>query len=194
MKQEPTIINEATVNVSVADISEHPRNPNRNEISRIVDSIESDGFYGTILVQKSTGYIIAGNHRYRAAVAAGFKEVPVTYLDVDDDKALRILVKDNRLAELGHRDKDILGELLQEIKDSTGLFGTGFDQDEFDRMIEESQNGWTSDMTGGGDPPEHSGLPAAFIKITCEDPDDKPILIELIHEIINEKGIQATVV
>lgn len=164
MTQEPTIINEATVNVSVSDISEHPRNPNRNEISRIVDSIESDGFYGTILVQKSTGYIIAGNHRYRAAVAAGFKEVPVTYLDVDDDKALRILVKDNRLAELGHRDEDILGELLQEIKDSTGLFGTGFTDEEFDELMgnlgdDEGDGGGGRDGVNHGSLAEKFGVP-----------------------------------
>lgn len=132
--QEPKIINGATKIVSVKTISEHPRNPNRNELSRIVESIEEDGFYGTVLVQKSTGYILAGNHRYRAAITAGYDRVPATFVDVDDETAYRILVKDNRLAEFGKRDSEILSELLGELADGRGLAGTGFTQEDLDEM------------------------------------------------------------
>lgn len=126
------ILNAETKLVDIENLLEHPRNPNRNnELHRIVESIESDGFYGTILVQRETGYIVAGNHRYRAARVAGLKEVPVTYLDVNDETALRILVKDNRIAEFGQRDEEVLGELLNELSGLGGIEGVGFTDEEF---------------------------------------------------------------
>lgn len=145
---EPTIINQETKLVSVEDITTHPQNPNRAEISRIVESIEENGFYGTIIVQRSTGYIVKGNHTYRAAVAAGLSEVPVTYLDIDDDRAVRIMIADNRIAEFGERDEDVLAELLKGLD---GLEGTGYSEEEFADLLAELGEGGGG---GAGDPIE----------------------------------------
>ncbi|MEQ1761616.1 MAG: ParB N-terminal domain-containing protein [Pyrinomonadaceae bacterium] len=142
---EPTIINQETRLVSVEDITTHPENPNRAEISRIVDSIEENGFYGTIVVQRSTGYIVKGNHTYRAAKAAGLLEVPVTYLDIDDDRAIRIMIADNRIAEFGERDEDVLKELLSGLD---GLEGTGYSDEEFADLLA----GMGAGAGGGGEP------------------------------------------
>lgn len=141
---EPTIINQETKLVSVEDIATHPQNPNRAEISRIVDSIEENGFYGTIIVQRSTGYIVKGNHTYRAAVAAGLSEVPVTFLDVDDDRALRIMIADNRIAEFGERDEEVLADLLKGLD---GLEGTGYSEEEFADLLA----GLGGGIGGGGE-------------------------------------------
>jgi hypothetical protein len=191
--QEPAL-SKSSVPVRLDLLSEHPENPNRGNVDLIVESIEENGFFGGIIAQKSTGFVLDGNHRLLAARAAGLEEIEVFWMDIDDEQAVRIMIVANEITRKSRNDPETLLELLTRLNNSLGLKGSGFDQSEFDRMIEESQSGWTSDMTGGGDPPEHSGLPAAFIKITIEDPDDKPILIQLIHEIINEKGIQATAV
>lgn len=108
----PKVLTQSIVIVPIDDIEEHPQNPNRNELHPIVDSIEKVGFYGAITVQKSTGYIIAGNHRYRAAIASGMEEVPVNYLDVDDTEAIRIMLNDNRTAEFSEQDADQVDELM----------------------------------------------------------------------------------
>lgn len=126
----PRLLNTEAVMVAIGSIAEHPRNPNRGDMERIAESIAADGFYGAIVVQKSTGLILAGNHRYRAAVEAGMAEVPVCYVDIDDEAALRILVKDNRIAEFGERDEALLAELLADIEASSGLRGTGFTEEE----------------------------------------------------------------
>jgi len=172
--KEPKIINEATKVVAVKTISEHPRNPNRNELSRIVESIEEDGFYGTILVQKSTGYILAGNHRYRAATAAGLDRVPVTFVDVDDETALRILVKDNRLAEFGTRDEKTLTELLGELAEGSGFAGTGFTQEDFDEMVAEL-NG----EGGGGGEAVDPNYARQVVAPIYEPRGDRPDVAEL---------------
>jgi hypothetical protein len=98
--------------VPVEELREHPRNPNRNELPPLIDSIERVGFYGAIIAQRSTGHILVGNHRYRAAVAAGMREVPVVYVDVDDVEASRIMLADNRTAETGEFDQEALDRLL----------------------------------------------------------------------------------
>lgn len=143
---EPTIINQETRLVSVEDIATHPQNPNRAEIARIVESIEENGFYGTIVVQRSTGYIIKGNHTYRAAVAAGLEEVPVTYVEIDDDRAVRIMIADNRIAEFGERDEEVLAELMKGLD---GLEGTGYSEEEFADLLAELGEGGGG---GSGDP------------------------------------------
>ena len=41
----------------------HPRNPRRGDVDAIEESIAENGFYGCVVAQRSTGYILAGNHR-----------------------------------------------------------------------------------------------------------------------------------
>lgn len=132
MSKRDKIINQETRLVSVEDICEHPRNPNRGDVARIVESIRANGFYGAILVQRSTGYIIKGNHTYRAAREAGLTEVPVIFVDVDDQHAMKILVADNRIAEFGERDEAILVQILNEVQ---SLQGTGYTERELEDLL-----------------------------------------------------------
>ena len=81
--------------VPIQNLQKHPRNVNQGDTGAIYQSIEANGFYGALVVQKGTGYILAGNHRYDAAVQSGFTEVPVTWLDVDDDRAERLRMSRN---------------------------------------------------------------------------------------------------
>lgn len=104
-------------------LKEHPQNPRRGVVEAIAESIDVNGWYGAIVAQKSTGYILAGNHRYRAAVAAGAKTVPVIWMDIDDEAALRILLADNRTADLGHYDEAVLAGILESLPT---LGGTGY--------------------------------------------------------------------
>jgi ParB-like chromosome segregation protein Spo0J len=57
--------------VPVKKIIPHPKNARRGNISKIQDSIRHHGFLGALVVQKSTGHILVGNHRYKAAIALG---------------------------------------------------------------------------------------------------------------------------
>jgi DNA modification methylase len=100
--------------------------------------IEENGWYGVIVAQRSSGRILAGNHRWRAAKAAGMSELPVAYLDVDDDRAERILLADNRSNDLASYDDHALADLLQSLTATTnGLTGTGWDGDDLDQLLKD---------------------------------------------------------
>jgi hypothetical protein len=117
-------------------VKPHPRNPRQGDIGAIHQSIQANGFYGAILAQKSTGHIIAGNHRWQAARQAKAKKIPVTWLDIDDDHALRILLADNRTNDLASYADEMLAEILQELHGNTGtLQGTGYDGDDLDEIL-----------------------------------------------------------
>jgi len=115
--------------IPVTDLIEHPDNPRRGHDHLVGESIDVNGFYGAIIVQKSTNRIVAGNTRYRAMVAAGAKTVPAFVVDVDDDEARRIMLTDNRTSDLARYDDDALLAALQAINETDALLaGTGYDE------------------------------------------------------------------
>lgn len=132
------VINQEHVTAPIDAIRPHPRNPRQGDVGAIHESIENNGFYGSVIAQKSTGYILAGNHRWQAARQAGATEIPVTWVDVDDDHALRILLADNRTNDLANYDNEALAEILKDLHAETGtLIGTGYDGDDLDELLED---------------------------------------------------------
>ena len=130
------IINEELESVALAKLKPHPRNPRQGDVGAIHQSIEANGFYGAVVAQKSTGHVLAGNHRLLAAKHANAEEVPVMWVDVDDATALRILLADNRTNDLASYDDGALAELLQGIMQDAGtLDGTGYDGDALDELL-----------------------------------------------------------
>lgn len=121
--------------VKVDDLQSHPRNPRKGNVDVIAESIKVNGFYGVILTQASTGYILAGNHRWKAAKQLGMTHVPVMALDVDDDAALKILLADNRTADKSTYDNDELASLLKDVLSSSDLSGTGWTAGDLDKLI-----------------------------------------------------------
>jgi hypothetical protein len=101
-------------------------------VTAIAQSIQKNGFYGAVIVQKSTGHILAGNHRVQAAASIGITEVPVLYVDVDDDQAMRILLADNRTNDIAGYDDQALLDLLQAVPE---LEGTAFTGDDIDDLV-----------------------------------------------------------
>ena len=123
--------------VPIGSLKHHPKNPRKGDVKSITESIEHNGFYGVVVAQKSTGYVLAGNHRMMAAKAAGLDSLPVAYVDVDDETALKILLADNRTNDLATYDNKELAELLADVSNTIGLDGTGFDEAFLDGLIGE---------------------------------------------------------
>ncbi len=120
--------------VDPATLVPHPLNPRIGDVEAIRASIRAVGFYNYVVGQTSTGYVIAGNHRLKAAVAEGVPDVPVMWLDVDDDTALRILLADNRTSDKSEYYADILLTQLEALGD---LAGTGYTGDDLDDLLAE---------------------------------------------------------
>jgi DNA modification methylase len=126
--------------VGVDQLVTHPRNPRRGDVRVVGQSIQINGFYGAVVAQRSTGHVLAGNHRLLAARQAGLAEVPVIWVDVDDDEALRILLADNRTADLATYDDRQLSTLLADLAATEqGYQGTGYDQEALDELLAKLQ-------------------------------------------------------
>jgi ParB-like chromosome segregation protein Spo0J len=149
-----------TVPVPIDELTPHPQNPRQGDIGAIVESIRVNGFFNVIGVQRSTGYIVFGNHRWLAAKevrkliltdpdwegwpqlwGTDLATIPVVYLDVDDEAALRMLLADNRLSDLATYDDHSLATLLTDLHQQTAdaLAGTGYSPDDLDELLRRTQ-------------------------------------------------------
>lgn len=119
--------------IPTENLTPHPNNPRQGDIPLIIESITANGIYKPVIVQKTTGHILAGNHTYQALKALGHKTIPVTYVDVDNETARRILLVDNRANDLATYDEELLQNILSELPD---LYGTGYTLDDIETNFE----------------------------------------------------------
>jgi len=129
------------VPIDSMDIRQHPKNPRRGNIAAIKDSIKTNGYYPTIFIQDSTGYILKGNHTWKALkelYQAGFsqyKEVTINVLEVNDEEALRIIMADNTASDYGSYSNEDVYALLDELnKTDLGLTGTLWGTDDLENL------------------------------------------------------------
>lgn len=118
--------------VPVSGLRPHPRNARRGNVDAIRRSIRAHGFLSALVVQRSTGYVLAGSHRLAAARAEGLEAVPVIWADVDDETALRVLLADNRTSDVAGYDEEALLGLLRDV--TVDLDATGFGVDDLDEL------------------------------------------------------------
>jgi hypothetical protein len=131
-------------NVDPKSLEVHPDNPRQGDIGAIVTSIENNGWFGTLVAQRSTRQVLAGNHRLQAAIALDMQDVPVYWVDVDDAEAKRILLADNRVSDLATWDDTILVSLLESLANDDALLGSGYDGDDLDALLYDAQLNETS--------------------------------------------------
>lgn len=126
--------------VPIGGLNPYHRNPRNGDIPAIVKSLTVNGQYKAIVVNRGThtgrpNEILAGNHTYAAAVELGWDRIAVTWVDVDDEAAARIVIVDNRTSDLAGYDTTLLAEILAELP---SLDGTGYDQDALDELLDDS--------------------------------------------------------
>lgn len=126
--------------VDVVELVPNPRNPNKHgdEQTKVLSRIiKHQGWRAPIVVSKLSGYIVAGHGRLQAAKLLGVSEVPVNYqhFDTSADEDAHLLA-DNRIAELAELDLEEVAAIMADIKDDIDLSLTGFDDDEFNALLE----------------------------------------------------------
>jgi ParB-like chromosome segregation protein Spo0J len=122
----------AIESVPINSLIPHPRNARQGDLGAVIESVRANGCYRPLIVQRSTRHILAGNHLWRALQSEGYQRADVVFIDCDDDRALRILLVDNRTNDLASYDNNALAELLQSLPD---ISGTGFDSDALDELL-----------------------------------------------------------
>lgn len=130
---------------NLSELNLYHKNPRVGNVDVIKSSLRAHGQYKPVLINVGThtgrpNEVLAGNHTVKAIRDLAEENpnderwftVDVWEIDVDDDKAARIVVADNRTSELGHTDEEALLGLLQELDD---LDGTGYEDEDLDDLI-----------------------------------------------------------
>jgi ParB-like chromosome segregation protein Spo0J len=110
--------------VRVDSLTLHPQNARRGDVKAIATSLRVNEQFSPIVVQASTRYVLSGNHTLMAARELGWEEIDTVFVDVDDDRAYKIMLAANRTADIGGYDNDALAELLSYLDGD--YEGTGY--------------------------------------------------------------------
>lgn len=131
VESHPVVMGSTEV-VPINEVISHPRNPREGDIGAISESLKIFGQYRPIVADKATRYILVGNHTWQAAQALEWTEIAVTWVEVDEEQAVKILLADNKTADLATYDDEELQILLASLGD---FVGTGFDDEDIDSIL-----------------------------------------------------------
>jgi ParB-like chromosome segregation protein Spo0J len=143
-------------------------------------SVQEFGFLGSIVVEKGTGRILAGNARTEQAIAHGIREaVVVEYdprtqaivveADLHGQDATRFALADNRSSELATWDEGVLRALLAEAGPMDDL---GWSTADLARVFDEAHGV----AAGADDRPAQQGTYAVLV--TCDGERHQRDLLE----------------
>lgn len=107
----------ATLATSVDDLELLDGNPRRGDVDAVARSLDRFGQRKPIVVRRSDRQVVAGNHTLQAARKLGWSEIAVVWVDDDEVTAKAFALADNRTAELGDYDDQLLADLLKAVGD-----------------------------------------------------------------------------
>ena len=151
------------------------KNPRRGDVKLIQGSLKENGQYRTIVLNVGTHTgrpveCLAGNHTWLAAKAEGRATMPVNFVDVDEQRAIKIVAVDNAANDKSKTDKAVLADLLGDLD---SLDGSGITDEEFAKML------------GGDDPDTSPMLPDQGYALII-DCDDEVQQAELLSQLEDE--------
>jgi DNA modification methylase len=126
------------------------------QVAQIAASILEFGFLNPILVDSSTGIIVAGHGRLLAARKLGLAEVPVVVLDhLSETQRRAYVLADNRLALNAGWDEALLAEELRDLEaEGMDLAVAGFSEAELESILRNSQDSPIEPEAVGDEIPE----------------------------------------
>ena len=157
----------------------HPGNPNKHppkQIELFIQIICYSGWRRPITVSKRSNFVTKGHGALQAALAAGFKVVPVDFQDYDDEnQELSDIIADNQLQRMSEIDNTMLTQLLVQLDNGlSDLQMTGIENAKLEQIFtsvpgynssssksELSLDGYEEEPTSQyAQESEHSGGPA----------------------------------
>ena len=104
------------ININIDDLKRYKNNAKKHgkkQLEKLKESIKEFGFISPVLIDRDKN-IIAGHGRTEAAQLAGLKEVPCVYIDgLTEEQRKAYIIADNRLAEFGEWDAELLNAELE---------------------------------------------------------------------------------
>jgi hypothetical protein len=143
------------LDVPIGRLHPHERNPRKitaGRMEQLKASLEAEAemMNARPLIALPDGTVIAGNHRLLAARELGWAKIKVVYADLDEERAIEWMLRDNQ----GYADEvdDQVAALLAELNaGGRDLVLTGFDTTDLDRLLR--QTGPAIDPDVAPDPP-----------------------------------------
>lgn len=112
----------------------NPRAIQKEDFEALKRSIREYGFVEPVVCNKTTGRIVGGHMRVRAAQDLGITEVPVVWIEIPEVKEKALNLALNRIH--GEWDEQMLAELIYSIKDEEALALTGFNDEEISKLLD----------------------------------------------------------
>lgn len=132
--------------VAAAELQANPKNwrlhpdTQREALGAVLGQV---GWVQRVIVNQRTGLLVDGHLRVELAAAAG-EEVPVTYVDLDEDEEALVLATLDPLAALAETDDERLAELLAGLDDMEPALQS---------LLDGLAEGADEPESDGGDPP-----------------------------------------
>ena len=182
--QNDVLENGILLTIPLDELQTYHANPRIGNVGAIKDSLRTNGQFRPILVNRGTltgreNEILAGNHTFLAARELHrdyprdpeWENLECYVVDVDTDQATRIVLADNRTAELGTFD-DLA--LLEELGKLDSISGTGYDPADL-MALEDILKGAPSldelEREAGGEPKEEDSLVIVKLSLSKETND-----------------------
>lgn len=119
-----------TLATDIGRLSNLPDNPRKGNVDAVANSLATFGQRKPIIARRKDGVVIAGNHTLQAARQLGWTEIAVVWVDDDEITAKAFALADNRTAELGSYDDNLLADMILAVQreDAELLAMSGWDQ------------------------------------------------------------------
>jgi ParB-like chromosome segregation protein Spo0J len=132
----PVIAASTTEMVDLSLLKPYPGNARAGDVELIQESVELNGQYKPMCVNRRTNEVLGGNHLLHALLAAGRKRGKVVWVDVDETQARKINLVLNRAHDMGSYDF----EALLALASDGPLEGTGFEAYTLEILSEQSRD------------------------------------------------------
>ena len=164
------------------------RNPKDHDIGEINTSMKRFGFLERIIINKTTGRLLAGHGRIETLRKAKVKGetapinvkiqngswlVPCDYVELPESEEEAAAIALNRLTEIGGWDDSMLTSVLSDLAamDEDMLDGIGFDMDDVDQLIREQAPNDSTDEQPSDRQPDTDEIDQLLIKWGVKDGD-----------------------
>lgn len=128
--------------VAVDSITPNEYNPNRqsdHDFELLCRSMREDGFTQPVVCQRDTKMIVDGEHRWRAAHALGYEEIPVVFVDMTPEQMRIATLRHNRAR--GSEDIELAAAVLRDLQQLGALEWAQdsllLDDTELERLMED---------------------------------------------------------
>lgn len=186
---------DTTVALAPSELRTYGRNPRKGNVGAVAASLKAHGQFRPIVANigsftKRKLEVLAGNHTLKAFRQLAeahpdderWKAILVHLVDVDEDQAARIVLADNRTAQLGDYDTKALSDLLADVADDlTGLGYTAEDLDSLDPFAGRDELD-IDDLMDDDDPSQDTGRgkPIVSYAIAFDTEDQKRVWTEFL--------------